>query len=188
MTRHTQNNRGFWLLCIACIGLFTGCHSTQPLTSTAPTADGWRTIAAEGGGFAFSMPDAPKKEVEEIDTSFGPAVSKKYSLKQGKVLFSVSCTEYPADRIAPSDAEGLLLKAVEQLRKNPGATFLSEKTITWNESHGRDLVINIPKDNTRMCQRFYMVKNRMYTMTLEYPQTQDFSKEATRFLDSLRVN
>src|SRR5450755_2404262 len=132
MTRHKQNHRGFWLLWIACIGLSTGCRSTQPLASTAPAADGWRTIAAEGGGFAFSMPDAPKKEVEEIDTSFGPAVSKKYSLKQGKVLFSVRCTEYPADRITPADAEGLLQKAVEQPRFFSDATATTEKTITWN--------------------------------------------------------
>ncbi|MCW3100603.1 MAG: hypothetical protein JWL77_6221 [Chthonomonadaceae bacterium] len=188
MINRTPTNTATWFVLIACIVLFAGCHS-KPLTSSAPGADGWRTVAASDGSFSFSVPGDPEKRVEHEDAELGPVTHTFYTLKHEKVYFFVVGTECPEGKLTPPGAEKFLHGAIEGMRQTPGVTFLSEKTVELNGSPGRDVVMNIEKKTpARMYQRWFIVKNRILALSVAYPQAQDSSAEAARFLDSLKVN
>ncbi|MCW3054515.1 MAG: hypothetical protein JWN14_3685 [Chthonomonadales bacterium] len=203
MNHYMPNSRGVALFSIALLGLVAGCHTTsapppvpvvappstnaQTQSSPKPEADGWQTFAPEGGDFSVSMPGVPQKETVQANSPFGPVTVNIYSLQTGALDYYVGYTEYPEGKITAANTEALLTQTTESMHKKPNVKFVSEKKMTLNDFPGRDMVLD-SQAPSQLHQRFFLVKNRMYVFSAEYPPNHDYSKEVDRYLASFKLS
>ena len=169
-----------------CLGL------TLPLVFGAVQPEnlpaGWSVFTSKEGSFAVALPGTPVQSKQRVPTAaanlevFLFIVETKY-----ETAFVVSYCDLPAVEVkAGSEQQRLDLARVGAVA-NARGKLRSEKKIELDGYPGRDLDIETDK-GMRIRLRMVAAKQRLYQAMAMGPALFAQSKDATLFLDSLRLS
>ena len=155
-----------FLLVIAAIG---NAQKSPP----APAADfdpgQWKEFVSKEGGFKIKMPGVPTEVTQPVESKSGTVVAHFHSLITKSAEYVVGYTEVAqnVETLQPSKAT---LDAIRDrtLAKENGK-LLSEQDVSVAGHPGRALVIEVSDGVFR--DKYFLVANRLYTVTVFTPAT-----------------
>lgn len=167
-----------------CLGL------TLPLVLGAQQENlpaGWSVYTSKEGGFSMALPGKPAESKQQVKTATGH-LDVYLFVVEGKAdsAYVVSYSDLPAAEVKAGSADKRLDFAREGAVSNARGKLRTEKKIEIDGFAGRELVIETDKDVV-IKMRIYAVKQRLYQTMAMGPGGFFQSKDATLFLDSLRL-
>jgi len=187
-TRITVNSREYRVapprsgITITCVGLLV-CAA---VAADKPSKFQWNKFASPEGRFEILMPGEVKQFPVEIENEFGSSVLHMNVGTWDQTMLVVHWVDYPPD-VARDLPEQLLDDSREGALDNLGGKLVSEKPIKLGRYEGRELLIEVAKQDRLFRARVYLVGNRLYQTVLFGPPKAVKSKEARRYLDSFKL-
>jgi hypothetical protein len=147
----------------------------------------WATFASPEGRFEILMPGEVKQFTVDVDNEFGTSVlhMNVATLPDG-TMFVANWVDYPPDAVADFPAQ-ILDDSREGALDNLGGKLVSEKEIKLNNHRGREILIEVAKQDRLFRVRMYLVENRLYQTVVFGPPKLVKSKDAQRYLDSFEL-
>jgi hypothetical protein len=157
--------------------------ATQPENLPA----GWRVVTSKDGGFAIALPGEPVQSKRRVMTAAG-TLDVYLFLVDGKddASYVVSYSDLPAAQVKAGNEEKRLDFASEGAVSNARGKLRSEKKVTLDGHPGRELVIEA-ENEVVIRMRIFAVKQRLFQAMAMGQGAFAQSKDAHRFLDSLRL-
>ena|SRR5687767_3421006 len=147
----------------------------------------WKEFRSTEGGFSVLMPDVPAPNKVTVNTASGVKEANTFWLNDKNsneyiVAYSkyqkTNSKEVSTDKLFDDIRNGILLFQQGKL--------LSETAITLDGYSGREIAVERP-DGVITTERFYVVVNRFYQLSVK-TKTNESEPEATnRFLDSFKL-
>jgi hypothetical protein len=149
---------------------------------------GWRVFTSKEGSFSVKLPGAPEERKQRVTTATTTLDVYLFLVeaKEEGAAYVVSYSDLPADEVKPGAENKRLDLARDGAVEKARGKLRSEKKIELDGFPGRELVIETPKDVV-IRMRLYAVKQRLYQAMAMGPGGFAQSKDATLFLDSLRL-
>jgi hypothetical protein len=96
-------------------------------------AQPWQNVEPPDGRFSVVMPVRPRGATQKAITAWGPLDVRFYEAdtKDGQVVYSVTYTDYPFERIDADKAAALLLDAQSAAVKEVAGVVLGESAVTY---------------------------------------------------------
>jgi hypothetical protein len=133
------------------------------------------------------MPGAVKQFTVEVENAFGLSVlHMNVAAPAVDVMLVANWVDYPPD-LAADLPEQLLDDSREGALDNLGGKLVSEKEIKLGKHAGREILIEVAKQDRLFRVRVYLVENRLYQTVVFGPPKFVKSKEAERYLDSFKL-
>ena len=147
----------------------------------------WAAFASPEGRFEILMPGEVKQFTVEVENEFGPGVLHMNVATTGEgAMLVANWVDYPPD-LAADLPEQLLDGSREGALDNLGGKLISEKEIKLGRHSGREILIEVPKQDRLFRVRVYLVGNRLYQTVVFGPPKFVKSKEAERYLNSFKL-
>lgn len=162
--------------------LLLGAAQAQP--ENLPT--GWRVFTSKDGGFAVALPGMPEESKQRVLTASAALDVHLFAVETKEGTYVVSYCDLPAGEIKPGSEAKRLDLARDGAVANAKGKLVSEKERKLAGNPGCELVIDGEKGQ-RIRMRIVAVKNRLYQAMALGPAKFAQSKDAARFLDSLRL-
>lgn len=149
-------------------------------------ADETREVTSEVGGFRACLPGKPVEK--EQATPAGKL--HLLTVKDGDADWTVSWIDLPTAAKEPPEKvearlDGVRERMVERLR----AKVVSEVKVQLDGKYpGRDLLLDLPRDEGRLRTRVYLAGNRLYQITLRGPKERADSAETDKVLKSFTLS
>ena len=155
--------------------------SLSSLSALVAQAD-WKEFSTTEGGFAVSMPGAPKQE-KETDQDGLTSYSFSVELEQPESVYMVTYYDVPeVAQATPEQVKELLDGAPDAFAKGGNTNLTRSQNITLDGNPGREFDFTSDEGFAGK-GRVYLVKQRLFLVVGVTPQTQN----AQRFLDSFRL-
>lgn len=167
----------------------------------APAADfvpaQWKEFVSKEGEFKVRMPGVPSEVSQPIESKPGSAVGHFHNLITKTAEYVVGYTIFTRDLETFQPGKVTLDGIRDRMLAKESGKLLSEQDITAAGHPGRSLVIDVSDGIFR--DRYFLVGNRMYTVTVFTPKvkarsdadTEGIRKAqesvANRFLDSFSL-
>jgi len=162
---------------------------TIPLTlgsALAGDTKGWEPFTSKEHGFSILMPGKPLENTQNVKSPVGQLEVTTFFADHGKdAAVMISVTQYPESALKFGPAK-LLDSARDGAVSSSKGKLKAETKITLGAHQGRDLTI---ESDTRghMRTRIFLVGSRLIQTMAIGPKGYPQSKEATTFLDSLKL-
>ena len=169
---------------IACVTLLASLAAAAG--ADKPVKSQWTTFGSPEGRFDILMPGEVKQFPVEVENEFGMTVLHMNVATWDQTMLVANWVDYPPDA-ARDLPERLLDDAREGALENLGGRLVSEKPIKLGRFEGRELLIEVPRQDRLFRARVYLVGNRLYQTVLFGPPKAVRSKEAQRYLDSFKL-
>jgi hypothetical protein len=148
----------------------------------------WEQFSSPEGGFTVLMPVKPSQKKQTT----GSAVSLDAnlftaSLEEGKVIYSVSYTNFPSE-LAQLPPDVLLDSLSSSFTKNKKLKVLNQQDISLGSYPGREFKFETPGERI-VSYRAYLVEQRLYQIIAEIPKDREstLSSDRERFLSSFQL-
>jgi hypothetical protein len=152
-----------------------------------PAQSKWTTFASPEGRFEILMPGEVKQFTVEVVNDFGPSVLHMNVATAGEgTMLVANWVDYPPE-LAADLPDQLLDESREGALDNLGGKLVSEREIKLGPHRGREILIEVAKQDRLFRVRVYLVENRLYQTVVFGPPKFVKSKEAGRYLDSFRL-
>jgi hypothetical protein len=144
----------------------------------------WQEVSSEEGRYSVVMPGAPTQTTDTGQTPGGSA-DVHYAVSEGQGRqYGVSYVDYPAGFF-----EGLSLNVISEnmskmLSSQNGYSILGDSAVRAGGHEGRELRAESQDGKTSMRIRLFVVKDRMYDVTVLGAGEEAFSPEPDKFFDS----
>jgi hypothetical protein len=145
---------------------------------------------SEAGRFSVMVPEALQETSQALETQAGKIDLHLFSIQQDRTGYFVSYCDYPQELIQQSSPERMLDGARDGAVGNVEGKLVLESKITLAGHPGREVVIDgRPKYGQKVTikGRMFMVKNRLYQVTVVAPQGQAGGKVTDAFLQSFKL-
>ncbi len=151
-------------------------------------APDWVEFSSQKGNFSVLLPKKPVEEKETVNTKIGPVELYAFlvELQNGKVVYGVTYSDYPAEMVEKSNPDDLLDRARNGAVRNISGKIIKEKRIVIEGYPGRELRVVFGKTGV-MKYRLYLVKNRLYQIMVLAEEENLLSSADERFLNSFRL-
>jgi hypothetical protein len=160
-----------------------------PLAPCAALAQGpeWKEFVSKPGGFRVLLPGVPKEHKQKMQTPAGSVVLTLFVFepRKGEGTFGVGYSELTGS-VKPGTQQKRLEKARDQAVAKAHGKLRNDKYITLQGWAGREFEIEVD-GKLRVRTRMFAVKNRLYQVLAIGPSDWLRSTDATRFLDSFRL-
>jgi hypothetical protein len=155
----------------------------DPRDATEPVGDGtldlnaWRYVYPADGGFAVSMPGAPRYEEVSLTDGQGTYPVKRYVVGAG--MHSYEIYEVRVGR-APREA---MIDVLRDRIAAGGLTIQSQRDVQRQGFAGRAVVFTAPDRTVE--SRFYLTRGRLYELRASSPA--GTLEQTAAFFDSFRI-
>lgn len=167
-------------------------QGTQDVTKAPGTvqykAESWIEYKPPAARFSVQLPGKPTEEIESIDTAAGK-VPMHISLLavQYKDSFAVCVTAYndfPSELSDETAVRRVLDNGRDELLAKTSRQLISEKEIQLDSWLGRE--IRFYDGDVSMIQRSFVVKNRLYQVSIGFPRAADVPRDVLDFQTTVR--
>ena len=164
--------------------LLAGCLAS---CSAPPTI---KEFKSEAGGFSVMTPAPLQEAVQPVETQDSKIDLHLFSASQDDIAYFVAYCDYAPDLAKPDNAEKMLDGARDGAVGNSHGKLTSETAITLAGHPGREVVIETAGEDrppVTIKGRLFMVKNRLYQVTVVTPRTRAGEKSVNDFLQSFKL-
>ena len=161
-------------------GCLAGCYFS-------PTP---KEFKSETGRFAVTTPVELQEEAKTLETEAGKLELHLFTGQLDNIAYVIAYSDYPPEAAPPGYAEKMLDGARNCTLGNTHGQLVSETNITLAGYPGRELVIEArAEDRPPMTikGRLFMVKNRLYQVTVVAPRGKAGDKVIDDFLQSFKL-
>ena len=151
-----------------------------------PAKSQWTTFGSPEGRFEVLMRGEVKQFPVEVENQFGTTTLHMNVATWDETMLVVNWVDYPPD-VAQDLPEQLLDDSREAALENLGGKLVSEKPIKLVRHNGREILIEVAKQDRLFRVRVYLVGNRLYQTVLFGPPKAVRSTEAQKYLDSFKL-
>jgi hypothetical protein len=155
---------------------------------SAPPAP--KEFQSEAGGFSVMSPAPLEEAVRPVETQGGKLDLHLFYARQDDIDYFVSYFDYAPGLARPDNAETMLDGARDGAVSNSHGRLVAESNITLAGHPGREVVIaaageDRPPETIRI--HLFMVKNRLYSVTVGAPRSRAGDKAIDDFLQSFKL-
>lgn len=164
--------------------LLAGCLAS---CSAPPTI---KEFKSEAGGFSVMTPAPLQEAVQPVETQDSKIDLHLFSASQDDIAYFVAYCDYAPDLAKPDNAEKMLDGARDGAVGNSHGKLSLETAITLAGHPGREVVIETAGEDrppVTIKGRLFMVKNRLYQVTVVTPRTRAGEKSVNDFLQSFKL-
>ena len=147
----------------------------------------WTEFRSEEGRFSVSMPEKPVSQTSTFELPQGRLEEHVFTAVHPPIMSMISYTDFPRQYLVNYDADGLFDNVRDQFIKEVGGKVASEKPLTLDGHHGREMKIQMFRGEVRL--RVFLVGDRLYLLSLmnmEKPFASD--EEPDKFFASFKLN
>jgi hypothetical protein len=170
-----------FLITLMLAGCLASCSAPPTITE----------FKSEAGGFAVMTPAPLQEAVQPVETQDSKIDLHLFSAQQDEIAYFVAYCDYPPDLARPDNAEKMLDGAREGAVGNTQGKLTSETAITLAGHPGREVVIEAARGEDRppvtIKGRLFMVKDRLYQVTVVAPRARAGDKAVDDFLQSFKL-
>lgn len=149
----------------------------------------WETVSEDG--ITVEMPGKPTKQAQDIPSAAGKATGQMFTLDKGSEAYILAYHEFPAAIANLNvDPKVLLNNAAEGAVKNIDGKVTSERDLTNGAHPGKEIVGSGSKEGKEIefTIRLFWAKTRLVQALYLAEKGKTDQKNATRFLDSLKIS
>ena len=145
---------------------------------------------SEAGRFAIMTPVTLEESTNNLKTEAGPIDLHLFAGQLDDIAYVVAYSDYPPENAPPDYAEKMLDGARNGAVGNTHGRLISETKISLADYPGRELVIETRGEDrppSIIKGRMFMVKNRLYQITVVAPRGKAGDKIIDDFLQSFKL-
>ncbi len=164
--------------------MLAGCLAS----CSAPPAP--KEFKSEAGGFAVMSPAPLEESVQPVETQGSKIDLHLFSAQQDESAYFVAYCDYAPELARPDNAEKMLDGARDGAVGNTHGKLTSETAITLAGHPGREVLIEARGEDrppVTIKGRLFMVKNRLYQVTVVAPRSRSGDKAVDDFLQSFKL-
>ena len=147
----------------------------------------WIVVTPGDGASSISMPSTPREEIQRVTTPAGDIDVRTFVFEQEDIAYSITYTDFPEALIATRDTEKMLDSARDGAISSVQGTLSAETKITLEEFPGRELRIDMSDGKHTAISRIYLVKSRLYQLSIAMPKEDSSSDDITKFFSSFKL-
>jgi hypothetical protein len=149
----------------------------------------WKQFSSAEGRFSVLLPGRPIEQRQKYNSSAGEIKTTLFLRDAPRhVSYLVSFIDYPPGLLQPSAAAKLLDYTRDNTLTNTKGKLVSETMITLDGTlDGRQLVIEVPTQQTRWNYRIYALQSRVYQLVVARPAQAPSEEEDQKFLNSFKL-
>jgi len=159
----------FAVACLLVIAAIGNAQKSPP----APAADfdpaQWKEFVSKEGGFKIKMPGVPTAVTQPVESKSGTVVAHFHSLITKSAEYVVGYTEVSQNLETVQPSKGTLDAIRDRTLAKENGKLLSEQDVSVAGHPGRALVIEVSDGVFR--DKYFLVANRLYTVTVFTPAT-----------------
>ncbi len=155
--------------------------------SSSPTLKEFKSVP---GGFEVMAPAGLQESTQAIETQAGKIDLHLFSTQENDTGYFISYCDYDPEIVKPEKREKMLDGARDGAVSNVHGKLLSESAITLADNPGRELLMEArPMDGpiSTIKTRLFLVKNRLYQVTVAAPRSRADQQEMDHFLQSFKL-
>lgn len=155
---------------------------------SAPPAP--KEFQSKAGGFSVMTPAPLQEAVQPVETQGSKIDLHLFSAQQDEIAYFVAYCDYAPELARPENAETMLDGARDGAVGNTQGKLTSETMITLAGHPGREVVIEARGEDrppVTIKGRLFMVKNRLYQVTVVAPRSRAGDKAIDDFLQSFKL-
>lgn len=160
---------------------------TEP-TGNDDQTENWTELRSQAGHFHILMPGRPRMEHSSLNTEIGVVDMYYWGSDQAPYSFAVVYADYPPSAVKDRDPQQLLANARDGAIANVGGKLTSDENIYLGDYPGREVRVSIQNGEKISIARFYMVRNRMFSLVCITDRQHDFSPTIDKFLNSFTLD
>jgi hypothetical protein len=145
---------------------------------------------SEAGRFSIMTPVALQEEAKSLETEAGKINLHLFAAQLDDIAYVIAYSDYSPEAAPPGYAEKMLDGARNGTVGNTRGKLVSETNISLSGYPGRELVIEVRGEDqppTTFKGRLFMVKNRLYQVTVVAPRGKAGDKLVDEFLQSFKL-
>lgn len=149
-----------------------------------------KEFKSEAGRFSVMTPAPLQETAQPVETQGGKIDLHLFTGQQDDIAYVVGYCDYSPELAKPDNAEKMLDGARDGAVGNTHGKLTSETTITLAGHPGREIVIEAAgEDRPPMTIKghLFMVKNRLYQVTVVAPRSRAGDKAIDDFLQSFKL-
>ena len=149
----------------------------------------WETVSEDG--ITVEMPGKPTKQAQDIPSAAGKATGQMFTLDKGSEAYILAYHEFPESISSLNiDPKALLKGASDGAVKNIDGKVTTERDITNGSYPGKEIVGSGSKEgkDIEFTIRLYWAKSRLVQTLYLAEKGKTNEKNATKFLDSLKIS
>jgi hypothetical protein len=147
---------------------------------------GWRVFTSKEGRFAIAVPGAPEETKLPVLTATANLDVRLFVVETNEGTYVASYCDLPPEEVKAGTEQKRLDLARDGAVNNAKGKLKSEKERKLDGNPGRELEIEADKGH-RIRMRIVAVQQRLYQTMVMGSTKFTHSKDAARFLDSLRL-
>ena len=178
-----QKNASYLFCLLLCLVSISAC--TQK--SSAPFSD-------EAGKFQVDFPVKPEKEAQTVTTEFGLVSTVLYKAEPGRsdnnTAYEAGYVDYPegyADTLSIENTPGFFASAQTTNLTTPEIELISTYNLQLLGYPGMEFRWKDTRTKKMFRIRFYLVNNRMYTLSVYTKEKDDFNLDINKFFESFKL-
>lgn len=165
------------------------------LTAFKPLTDEWREYTPENSKCTIAMPGEPSKRERVVNSAIGDLKLIMYMFQPAdgtddNVLYGVSFSDFPEGTIH-SDSASIIKQFLDNTRdgaiKSIQGKLLSEVEINYKQYPGREQWVDYKNGMATINFRYYLVKNRLYTLQVITLADKSNNKSIGKFMSSFKL-
>jgi hypothetical protein len=145
------------------------------------------TVVSQDGGFKATFPIKAQATSMPVKTGELEVTMKMVAAEKNGASFVVSYVDYPAGSLGQKSPDQAFQDIVDGTVGNVEGTLRSAEPITLGGTQGREVLIDVPKQNVVVHERIFLVGDRLYQVMYGGPKGTESAKEAMAFLDSFKL-
>lgn len=147
----------------------------------------WQPLHSDDGGFEISIPGKPVRTSHRSETPVGNIDLTTFTVKldDGRTAYMVAYNDYPSAMIKGADREAILDRAVGGALAS-GSHLVSKEPITLQRFPGRQVRATI-RDGLEYKSRFYLVRERLYQVSVVSSTGDRAESDHQKFFDSFHL-
>lgn len=174
-----------WIVILGCVA---ACYVVLAFLSVTRSKTEWRIVRPSDDSFSVLMPGtAQEKSTYATSLAFGKVKANMLILEQGQWCYSVTWVDYPKGTHRDSDADRFLDQGRDGAVEGVQGKLLGEEHVKIEGYSGRKLRIEPASPQATALVNMLVVGDREYSITVVCPKKNSFSSDASKFLDSFRL-
>lgn len=172
------------LLCLASLCVLCVLSGSSARSADEPVPQGWLKVAPKDAGFSIAMPGRPQTQKRNVPTKAGNSQLTTYVVPTRLGTFNLGYSE--SKQAANVQPEKLFDDFRDQMVKQFQGTVKEEKSYELDSNPGREILLETARMGY-VRERFLLVEDRLYTISVTGAREWVTGKEANAFFDSFKL-
>jgi hypothetical protein len=145
------------------------------------------TVVSQDGGFKATFPLKAQTTSMPVKAGDLEVTMKMVAAEKNGASFVVSYVDYPAGSLGQKSPDEASKDIIDGTVANVEGTLRSAEPITLGGTQGREVLIDVPKQNVVVHERIFLVGDRLYQVMYGGPKGTESAQEAMAFIDSFKL-